>query len=180
MGKKYKYADVQAIKGEFIGEEDGSGNPYIRVTVKVLASQDMPHRVGEECTEVLSLSDKAAPYTAENLRRLGWSCNDITELEGLGATVVTGGFYQDSYEGKTREKIAFFDKKAQKAAVTGKAKKGWASKFKKLAATVEKVEVTEANKGWERNEMPEVDHTAAPPPQDDPFGDDSLEDDFFS
>lgn len=177
MGKKYKYADVQALKGEFFGEEDGSGNPYIKVTMKVLESRDMPHRVGHEVSEIMSLSEKAAPYTMEALRRLGWSCNDVTELEGLGATVCVGGFHTDTYNGKTKERIAIFEKTPPKQAVTGKAKKGWANKFKQLAAQATKAEITDANKGWERDSMPEA--SEAPPP-DDTFGapGDDFDEDF--
>ena len=146
MAKKYTNVKVQAISGAI--EEPAEGkSASVTVKLQVVAGP----RLGEVFTEYMYLSEKAQEYTIANLRLLGWSCNDITELAGLGSTTCDAGIYTDTYEGKSREKISLFK---PRATIQGSAKKSFAAQFKALAASTPVVQVTDANKGLEELPIP--------------------------
>lgn len=154
MGKNYTYCTVQALSGQFNEPAEGK-SPSVEVRLKVTACKDSS-RIGEEFTEFMSLHENAAKYSLASLRALGWSCNDVTELEGLGTIQAQGGIYTDTYNGKTRDKCSVFSPKAK---VTGAAKKSFAAQFKAAAASAAKVEITDANKALAADELPQQQRT---------------------
>jgi hypothetical protein len=167
---KYTYCDIQALSAQFDEPEEGR-KPAVKVKVKVTACASDPSRVGQEFSEYLSLSGGAVEFTMKSLRGLGWSCNDITELTGVGTLTAVGGIHDDTYNGKTRERINIWPKDAPKAKVSGAAKKTFAAQFKAAAASLSAIEVGDHNKALERNELPDT--VFAPPPaestDEDPF-----------
>lgn len=54
----------------------------------------------------LSLTD----LTLQALRNAGWTCDDLSVLEGLGSTEVSLSIEHDEYEGKVRSKVAWVNK----------------------------------------------------------------------
>jgi hypothetical protein len=161
---KYTFCTVQCIEAAFTPPEKEGGKPAVFTKVKVTACEDKPSLVGTEVSEYRSLSGGAAKYTMEALRNLGWTCNDITELEGVGSVSARGGIYTDTYDpDKPRTKCGIWPAR-KKVTVSGSAKKSFAAQFKKAAATLSKVEVTDENRAVERNALPDA---PEPEPGDD-------------
>jgi hypothetical protein len=147
--KNYTFCKIQATSATFNAPE-GDKKPSVSVDIKVLECDD-PGQIGRTFTEFMSLSGGAVEYTVQNLRALGWSCNDITELEGIGGTTAKGGIFEDTYNGVTREKCAVFK---PKPALDKSAKKSFAAQFKAAAAKEKAVVVTDDNRGLDRESLP--------------------------
>ena len=172
MGKNYKFGTVQAISAEFCAEEGKT--PYVLCDIKFTDSDKHPEIVGKVVKQAFSLSEKAAKYSAEHLRSLGWSCNDITELTGVGDIQARGGLYVDHYNGEDREKVGIWPMKARPK-LDNKVKNSFAKKFKQLAASVDIVEVSDENRALDRSALPDA--PVMTPQEDDPFaqgGDDDI------
>jgi len=150
MSKNYVYGTAQALSAQF-NEPDEGKKPSVEVSLKIVTCDDGT-RVGEVFTEFMSLSGRAVEYTMKNLRALGWTCNDVTELEGVGSTIAKCGIYSDTYNGVTRDKVSIFQSKAK---VQGAAKKSFAAQFKAAAVSAAKVDVTDANKALAADELPQ-------------------------
>ena len=151
MGKKnYTYCTVQATSAKFNEPAAEGKKPSVEVSLKVTACDD-PSRVGSVFTEFMSLSGGAVEYTMRNLRALGWTCDDITELEGVGSIQAKGGIYLDTYDGKTREKCNVFEAKPE---LTASAKKTFASQFKAAAKSAKPVKITDANAALAPEDLP--------------------------
>ena len=162
MSKNYTFCAVQGIEASF-SEPDEGKKPSVFTKVKVIECEDNPSLVGTVVSEYRSLAGGAAQYTMEALRNLGWSCNDITELEGFGSVVARGGVYTDEYNGKVSQKCSIWPIRAKKV-VSAKAKKSFAAQFKRAAASIKPVQVSDANRALERAALPD-----APEVEDDPF-----------
>ena len=179
MSKNYTFCTVQCIEAEF-QEPEGEGKPSVFTKVKVTECEDNPSLVGTTVGEYRSLSGGAVKYTMEALRNLGWTCNDVTELEGVGSISARGGIYTEEYNGKTSTKCGIWPAK-KKRVVSASAKKSFAAAFKKAAVAVSKVDVTDANKAIERDALPDTPETAGDQnaaqgdpgasDEDDPFAD---------
>jgi hypothetical protein len=159
---KYLYCTIQATKATFPEPEEGK-KAYVVVDLQVTECQDSPERVGQVFTEYLLVSqekgsnhDKSREITFEKLRALGWLCNDITELTGVGSLSAAGGIYEETYNGKSREKMNIWAKKAPKAAVSGAAKKNFAKMFKASAAAVGVLKEADYNAAVPREGLPDV------------------------
>ncbi len=164
--KNYTYCNIQATSATF-NPPEGEKKASVAVDIKILECDDDPSQTGRTFTEFMSLSGGAVEYTMKNLRALGWSCNDITELEGVGSTQTKGGIYEDTYNGVTREKVSVF---SPKPAVTGDVKKKFAAEFKTAAAKEKKIAVTDENRGLERDALPvRVDNSEPISSEDIPF-----------
>lgn len=117
-----------------------------QVSVKLRRVDD--DRAGEEVTYWGPLHENSQQFTAEALRNMGWTCNDITKCEGLGSTKVAVVIAENVYEknGKT-----ITGKKVQVWPIGGKAviedseRESFAKQFKALAAATKPITVTPAN-----------------------------------
>lgn len=92
-----------------------------------------------------SLHENAQQYTAEALRNMGWNCNDITALTGLGSTKVHAVAKQSEYMGKVRTQYMIFGF-ASRNTLPRDAKASFAKQYKALAASVKPIEVTDSNR----------------------------------
>jgi hypothetical protein len=134
---------VQATEGRIV---EGKAAPQVEVTLRIVEG---PH-TGEETTTWGSLADgDAQRFTAEMLRTLGWSCNDITAMTGLGSTRAAIQAKESTYEGKTRIRWSVFPLRSRKAALEPTSLKALAATFKSLAASVPPVAVDDSNRAGE-------------------------------
>lgn len=140
---------AQAIEAK-IYEGEGDKAPQIGVELRVVE--------GPETGKVIwwygSLHENAQQYTVEALRAMGWSCNDITTLEGLGSLKVIAVEKQEEYKGKLKTKYMIFPVKTPKPTLEADAKASFASRFKALAASIAPVKQTELNAGLPTEALP--------------------------
>lgn len=140
---------AQAVSFEIYEGENGKA-PQIGVKLRVTEGAE----AGKEIFWYGSLHENAQQYTAEALRAMGWSCNDITTLEGLGALKVIAVEKQEEYKGKMKTKYMIFPVKTPKPTLEADAKSSFASRFKALAASVAPTKVTAENTGLAVDELP--------------------------
>ena len=127
------------------GDEDNGKHPQVIVEMRGVAHGDDDHRAGFQFWKYMSLHPNAQEITAETLRRLGWRCNDITKLEGLGSTTVQIVEKNDTYKGKPKKVYDIWDLRGPRATLREEDQAGFANKFKALAAAFKPVEVGEHN-----------------------------------
>ncbi len=71
---------AQATGHEIVMPDKEGKHPQIVVTLTAVEGP----RSGRSVQKYLSLHPNAAEISAKQLRAMGWRCNDITKLEGLG------------------------------------------------------------------------------------------------
>jgi hypothetical protein len=156
--RKYTYLTGVAVSSKLLDAE-GDAHPTMVVTLRVTEGD----RAGEEMPYYGSFHPKAAEYTIDALRNMGWRGSDITAqpLEGLGTVQCVIGEYQDEYKGRKSTKYTVFQKAGKKEEMTDEKRAAFAEKFKALAASKAPVAVTEANKAPEK--LPEAKVATAKP-----------------
>lgn len=138
-----KFCTGQAT-GRFQITESKNGNPQVMVDVVAVDGPD----AGTEYTYFGSLSENAAKYTVEALRLMGWKCQDVTALSGLGETKFRMGTWEEEWEGKWNTKVGVWPLK-DKPAVDPGLKAKFAANFAALGNLAPPVEVTDANRAGE-------------------------------
>lgn len=88
---------------------------------------------GKEITLFLSLVGGAAEITMKDLRAMGWTGNDITNLEGLGGVKFDITGKEETYEGKTRVRYSVV---RVRPTLRAEDQKAFAAKFKAMAASL--------------------------------------------
>ncbi len=134
----------QAVSAQLYDAEDNKA-PQIGVELRVVEGSD----AGKTIFHYMSLHENAQEYTARTLRDMGWRCNDITTLEGLGDLKVIVVGKVDEWKGKSKQKWMIFPVKTPKPTLEADAKASFASRFKALAASVAPVKQTELNAAGE-------------------------------
>ncbi len=132
---------VQAVGFEIYPEEDGKA-PSVKVELRVVEGPEAGKTIFHYC----SLHENAQQYSVEALRTLGWRCNDLTALEGLGEVKAIAVGKQETYKGKVQTRYMIFAVKTPKPTLEADAKASFAARFKALAASVAPVERTDLNK----------------------------------
>ena len=124
--------------------KEGKEHPQVVVKVRVIEGET----AGREQTLFMSLHPNAAEITVKQLRALGWSGTDVTNLEGLGSvkadmTCTMGKPYTDR-GGQTRQNKQY-SIWAQKPRPTLRAEDQaiFAAKFKALAAGIPALTITD-------------------------------------
>jgi hypothetical protein len=131
--------------------DDGGGKtPCAILSLRVV---DGPN-TGTNLTSRHYLSEKAAPYALKALRALGWTGTKISKAmqEGLGTMKATAQLKNETYEGKTREKVTgIFPIKAfgPKNPIEASDLDSFDALFEGVAETVECVPLTEGSKAGE-------------------------------
>jgi hypothetical protein len=160
---------AQAVSFEIYEGENGKA-PQVGVKLLVVEGAD----AGKEIFWYGSLHENAQQYTAEALRAMGWSCNDITTLEGLGTLKVIAVEKQEEYKGKLKTKYMIFPVKTPKPTLEADSKASFANRFKALAASVAPAKVTDENRGLSTDELPapiaRTNGTSTAPVVDGPTG----------
>lgn len=140
---------AQAVSFQLYDAEDNKA-PQIGVELRVTEGPS----AGKTIYWYGSLHENSQEYTAKSLRDMGWSCNDITALEGLGSLKVIVIGKADEYKGKTTQRWNVFPVKTPKPTLEADAKSSFAARFKALAASVPAVKVTELNAGMPLDQIP--------------------------
>lgn len=138
MTTNNKYYDVVAVDSRFIPADSADRTDCVQVTVRVVSGPE----TGREFTAYLSLGEKSAAYTAQGLRNLGWACNDITALNGVGTLKARMRVKPYSTPSGTKEGYSFFpieDRSRDEESL-----RGFAKKYAGLA-TVPVIPATSAN-----------------------------------
>ncbi len=131
--------------GHNINPGDDDKWPTVEVEMRGLENE-----AGKQFWLYLSLHEKCQEITAQTLRNLGWKCNDITKLEGLGSTRVDILEYEQKYTNKfgkekTRPDYQVWPARGPRASLREEDQNNFAQRFKSLAATVKPLEVSEHN-----------------------------------
>lgn len=93
------------------GGEEG-GKPKVILSLRVVDGPD----TGVNLTSYHYLTEAAAPYTMKALKALGWTGTKLSKAmaDGLGSRKAQAQLKVETYEGKTREKVAgIFEIKAR-------------------------------------------------------------------
>lgn len=96
------------------------------------------HEIGEHCFTYLTFSDKAAAYSMDRLRALGWQGTDLTALKGIDSNEVDVSVTYREFEGKTNMNVDIVTggtRAPLKNALDEKGKRAFASKYADLAKT---------------------------------------------
>lgn len=148
MSNNNRYT-CQAISFQLYDAEDNKA-PQVGVELRVIEGPE----AGKTIFWYGSLHENAQEYTAKALRDMGWSCNDITALEGLGSLKVVAVEKIEEYKGKPRTKWMIFPVKTPKPTLEADAKASFGARFKALAAAVPAVKQTELNAGLPADQLP--------------------------
>jgi hypothetical protein len=130
-------------------EEKGTA-PQVGVELRVIEGPE----AGKTIFWYGSLHENAQTYTVDALRAMGWSCNNITELEGLGSLKVIAVEKQEEWKGKVRTKYMIFPVKTPKPTLEADSKASFGARFKALAASVAPIKATELNAGLAEDALP--------------------------
>ena len=147
---------VQAVSGVIQpneGETNQAGEPKapdVFVTLRVTEGPE----AGFELFKYGSLHDNAQQYTVEMLRTLGWNCNDITALTGLGSTKAIAVAKVREYKGERQLEWMIFPVKTPKPTLEADQNASFAARYKALAASIAPIERTELNAGIPVEQLP--------------------------
>jgi hypothetical protein len=142
---------AQAVGFEIIEADETKGTaPRIKVTLRVTEGPD----AGKDLFYYGSLHENAQQYTVDALRAMGWSCNDITTLEGLGDLKVHAVEKVREYNGKPQTSWMIFPVKTPAPRLEADNKAAFAARFKALAASAPAVARTEMNAGLPVDALP--------------------------
>lgn len=83
-----------------------TGHEQVGVMFEVVDGE----RSGQRFAWYGHFTEKATDRTLDSLRHCGWVGNDITDLQGLDANEVQIVLEEDTYEGKTRMKVAWVNR----------------------------------------------------------------------
>jgi len=111
---------------------------------ELLLAIDMQFEGGEAegtvMTATLSFSGKAAEYSVKKLRAMGWTGNDVSNLDGIDATPVQVRVFTETFDGKSTQKcdiaIGGGGTFRFKAACDDRQKKAFAAKYRGIAAGI--------------------------------------------
>lgn len=150
MNRRYT---VQATGFEIIEGDDTKGTaPRILVNLRVVEGPE----AGTELRYYGSFHENAQQYTADALRAMGWTCNDVTVLEGLGDLKVHAVEKTSEYKGKPQTSWMIFPIKTPAPRLEADKKASFAAQFKALAAATAVVPKTEMNTGLAADALPEA------------------------
>lgn len=135
--------EVVVALPESFGLEVTERNPDGQIVGKVRVVEGPT--AGREQILYLNLKGGAAEISMKQLRALGWTCNDITALTGLGSVKADMTGKNETYEGKTRVRYSIWATRVRPT-LRAEDQKAFASKFKALAASLEKTELTDGNR----------------------------------
>ena len=102
MSNGKRYVTVAAYDMNLDNGGEG-GTPVAIVSLRVLEGPDM----GSNLTYRGYLSEKAAPFTMQALKALGWTGTKLSKAmaEGLGTRKATAQLKMEEYKGKVEEKV---------------------------------------------------------------------------
>lgn len=95
--------------------------------------------IGEQVSTFLVFSEKAAPYSVERLRALGWKGTDLSQLSGIDSQEVEVEVRYEQYQGDEKMKVEIRTgggRVALKNTLDDKGKKAFAAKFAGLVKAV--------------------------------------------
>lgn len=107
---------------------------------------DLELESGERVSTFLVFSDKAAKYSMDRLRALGWKGNDLTDLTGIDQNEVAVEVKYEEYQGEEKMKVQIRTGSGVvlKETLDANAKKAFGAKYKALAVRTPAVTATPA------------------------------------
>ena len=125
--------------------------PSVAVTLRVVEGPD----AGLEVYWYGSLKEgQAQEITAKTLRAMGWNCNDITALTGLGDLKVALVGSEGEYMGKPQQRWNVWEIKTPAPRLAEESKASFADRYKALGVSVPVVTRSEANEAPENIPAP--------------------------
>ena len=118
--------------------EAKNGSDQVAVVFQII---EHPTDAGRTTTWYGSFTDNSAKRTLESLRYCGLQGDDLIKMEGMGSRKVRIDMERDTYEGKTRLKVAWVTRydtggvKLNKV-MEDKSRRGFAAKYKQLLAAM--------------------------------------------
>jgi hypothetical protein len=134
---------AQAFSGEIMAPKGDKPDDQGSVFVKLRVCEGP--ETGKDIHWYGSLNGGAAQYTIEALRSMGWTCNDITQLEGLGSAKVVLIGKANEFNGKTSQRWMVFPVRVPAPRLEADAKASFAERFKALAVSTEVIKLAEVN-----------------------------------
>lgn len=119
---------AKAIEGSEQYGTTSNGNDQIVVDLDILD-------LGENLSTFLVFSEKAAPYSIDRLRALGWTGNDLSDLQGISTNEVEVAVKYEPYQGEEKMKVEILlggGRVTLKHQLDDKGKKAFAAKYKAL------------------------------------------------
>lgn len=110
-------------------QKEGKDAPTVVGKVRVVEGAT----AGREQLLYMSLVGGAAEITMKQLRALGWNCNDITALTGLGSVKADMTGKNEEYNGKVRARYSIWASRVRPT-LRAEDQKAFAAKFKAMAA----------------------------------------------
>lgn len=122
---------ARAIAGSAQYGQTSNHNDQIVIELELI-------ELGLSVSSFLVFSEKSASYSIRKLRAAGWKGNDLSNLEGLGSTIVPVEVRYEVYNGEEKMKV---DIQTGASVVLDqtlddKAKRAFAARFKDMAALV--------------------------------------------
>lgn len=122
---------AQAIAGSEQYGTTSNSNDQIVIDLDLLD-------IGEKVSTFLVFSDKSASYSIDRLRAAGWTGDDLSKLDGLGATECEVEVKYEDYQGEQKMKVQIRTGGAVKLKdqLDDKGRKAFAAKYRDLAKSV--------------------------------------------
>jgi hypothetical protein len=122
------YSGCRGIAGseQYGNSSTGNEEIWVKLTVPDLGAEVMTR---------LSFSEKAASYSIERLRALGWEGDDLTDLRGIDRNDVTICLKYEVYQGKEQMRVDIVTggRFEVQAPMDDHAKRRFGAKFRDLA-----------------------------------------------
>lgn len=138
-------------------QKEGKDAPTVVGKVRVVEGPT----TGREQVLYLSLVGGAAEISMKQLRALGWTCNDITALTGLGSVKADMTGKNDTYEGKTRVRYTIWAARVRPT-LRAEDQKAFAARFKAMAAGLKDAIVTIEDSNRAPESLPVSNGVSAP------------------
>jgi hypothetical protein len=156
---------ARAVEWSQVTENERTGNEEIRTLFQI--TEEGPDS-GSNITWRGYFTEGTAERTIESLRYMGWTGNDITDIQGLDANEVQLVIKHEEYEGKPQAKVAWVNRLAQVymgQPMSADKKKAFAARMKGLV-----VASAQGTRSSPNPTAPATGQSDAMPGADFPFG----------
>lgn len=104
MSEQVKAGFYKGCRGILGSEQYGRSGQSGQGSEQIALDVNIPE-LERNFTTFLSFSDKAAPYSIERLRALGWTGDDISDLRGIDQNDVDVQIKYEMFEGKEQMRV---------------------------------------------------------------------------
>lgn len=97
---------IATVEGGMLTRSSSKGTEQVAVEFRLAEGPDNGSRI----TAYLALTEGRLPYTVKELRICGWQGDDLSNLDSIKGNEVELVLDEDTYNGKTRVKVAFINR----------------------------------------------------------------------